>query len=475
MKKITPVLLAGGTGSRLWPMSRKSYPKQFIRFFNNRSLFQQTVLRFGRSRGESFLSPIIFTNSEYRFIASEQMFELGPYKKKIIIEPETKNTSPSILAACIMLLTEDPEAILLVAPSDHLIKNDEVFHMSVMAGMAELEKGDIVTFGVKPTHPETGYGYIETLELKKKNTFKVGKFVEKPPYALAEKMLETGRFLWNSGIFLFRARDMLSAFEKHANSFLEPVRDSIKDGFDDLDFFNLDKASWSKIESSSIDFEIMEKINNIVTIPIGSDWTDLGDWGAVSKMSAQDENGNVLSKNSIAVECTDTMLRSESKSQQIVGIGLEDIIAIAMPDAVLISHKNDLQKVKDAVSLMKNSQITQGEMFPKEHRPWGWFETLLKEEAFHLKRIYVKSRESLSLQKHKYRSEHWVVVTGKIKVTLREKVFFLEQGESVYIPCGSKHRLENCESVPAVVIEVQTGKYFGEDDIIRYEDKYARK
>ncbi|XAT58066.1 mannose-1-phosphate guanylyltransferase/mannose-6-phosphate isomerase [Rhodobacteraceae bacterium IMCC1335] len=473
---IYPVLLAGGSGTRLWPLSRKSYPKQFSNLIGKKTLFQFTAKRLMSSDIIEFASHITLTNADFRFIIGEQLQEIGIDPGPILIEPEAKNTAAAILAASIFAHEKDKDAVLLVAPSDHVIPDTAIFHEAIKVGLSHVKNQKIVTFGIKPTHPETGYGYLElsTDPLDDNGTSDIKNFVEKPNLQDAKQMLEAGHYLWNAGIFLFHAQDMMDAFSAYAPETLDLVSQSINEASTDLGFLRLAAEPWSEIEDISIDYAIMEKAQNLVAVPFASKWSDLGGWDAVWSESRLDGSGNVTSETAHAIECSNSLLRSESSGQQVVGIGLNDIMAIAMPDAVLVAPKERAQDVKKAVELLKSKGIAQAEIFPKDYRPWGWFESLALGERFQVKRIRVKPGASLSLQSHKHRSEHWIVVEGTAKVTIDDEVKLVSEGQSIYVPLGAKHRMENPGKLPMVLIEVQIGTYLGEDDIIRYEDVYAR-
>ncbi len=474
MVAIKPILLAGGSGTRLWPLSRKSYPKQFAKFTSGKTLFQEAALRSVSSRIVNFLSHITITNSDFRFIVGEQLQEAGIEPGTIIIEPSAKNTAPAILAASIYALKEDSNAIVVVAPSDHIIKDVDKFHEAIVIGIEAIEQGNLVTFGVEPSHAETGYGYLELKKYQNQSYSPVARFIEKPDYKGASAMLKAGNFLWNAGIFMFRARDLITAFEKYEQKMLLSVSNAIDSSVPDLDFLRLDTQCWEELENISIDYAIMEKANNIVAVPFSAGWSDLGGWASVLKNSVLDDKGVAVSENAHAIDCQNSLLRSENATQQIVGLGLNEIIAVAMPDAVLVADKNRAQDVKFVVEKLKALNVHQAEIFPKDHRPWGWFERIAKGDRFQVKRIYVNPGAALSLQSHLHRSEHWVVVEGTAKVTLGDEVKLVSEGESVYIPVGAKHRMENPGKLPMLLIEVQTGNYLGEDDIIRYEDLYKR-
>ncbi|MDB4238752.1 mannose-1-phosphate guanylyltransferase/mannose-6-phosphate isomerase [Alphaproteobacteria bacterium] len=474
MDSIIPVLLAGGSGTRLWPLSRKLYPKQFSHIIDDTSLFQQSALRLTSSKKVKFEPHITLTNSDFRFIVSEQLISVGIDPNSIIIEPESKNTAPAILMASIFAYNKNKNSVLLAAPSDHVIPDNNKFHDTISIGLKETQKGKIVVFGVQPTHPKTNFGYIKLEEVSSKNIFKSVNFIEKPNKSRAKKMLESGNYLWNSGIFLFRAKDMIEAFTRYMPNLIPIINESLKKSKIDLGFLRLDQQAWSFCEDVSIDYAIMEKLDNLSVVPLTAGWTDLGDWETVWKEMKPDQNGVSLSSNAHAIECNNTLLRSESEQQVLVGLGLKDIIAIAMPDAVLVTHKDMAQDTKKIVATLKAANIAQAEICLKNYRPWGSFQSLAISNRFQVKRISVNPGAAISLQSHHHRSEHWIVVEGTAKVTIQENVNLLTEGQSVFIPLGAVHRLENPGKLPIVLIEIQTGEYLGEDDIIRYEDIYSR-
>ncbi|MEC7256748.1 MAG: mannose-1-phosphate guanylyltransferase/mannose-6-phosphate isomerase [Pseudomonadota bacterium] len=471
---ITPILLCGGSGTRLWPLSRKSYPKQFVPLVGEQTLFQASAQRLS---GAGFAAPLVLTNADFRFIVTEQMAAAGIDPGAILIEPAGRNTAPAILAAALYLEKTDPGALMLVAPSDHVVPDAEAFRAAVEAGAEAARAGRLVTFGIKPTHAETGYGYLELAEDPgdfAARPLALSRFVEKPDAAAAETMVQAGTFLWNAGIFLFSVKTILDAFRAHAPGLIAPVQAAVDQGQPDLGFLRLDPKAWAKAEDISIDYAVMERADNLSVVPFAAGWSDLGGWDAVWREAGRDARGVATSGQATAIDCDDSLLRSEDDTLEVVGIGLKNIVAVAMPDAVLVADASRAQDVKKAVAALKAKKAKQAESFPKDHRPWGWFESLVIGERFQVKRIVVHPGAALSLQSHHHRSEHWIVVEGTARVTVDDEVKLVTENQSVYIPLGAVHRMENPGKVPMVLIEVQTGSYLGEDDIIRYEDVYAR-
>lgn len=468
---IHPVLLCGGSGTRLWPLSRKSYPKQFATFLGDDSLFQASARRLS---GPGFAAPVVVSGSDYRFIVTEQLQTAGIDPGAILIEPEGRNTAPAVLAAALYLAARDPEALMLVAPSDHVVPDAALFQATLAKGIAPARSGKIVTFGIAPDRPETGYGYLELGEPEGEAHHLI-RFVEKPDADTARAMVASERFLWNAGIFLFATRTVIEAFKTHASDVFDAVSRALSAAEADLGFLRLDPAAWAHAPSISIDYAIMEKADNLAAVPYRGDWSDLGGWDAVWRAGAADSSGVVTNGAATAIDCTDTLLRSEDPDLVLVGIGLRDIVAVAMPDAVLIADRSRGQDVKLAVDALRKARARQAETFPRDYRPWGWFQSLALADRFQVKRIVVKPGGSLSLQSHRHRSEHWIVVKGTATVTIGDERQLVTENQSVYIPLGARHRLENEGKLELHMIEVQTGAYLGEDDIIRYEDIYARK
>ena len=471
---ITPILLCGGSGTRLWPLSRKSYPKQFSPLTGDKTLFQASAERLS---GPDFTPPVVLTNSEFRFIVTEQLMGVAIDPGAILIEPEGRNTAPAILAAALWLEQSDPEALMLVAPSDHVVPDAQAFCEAVTAGADAARTGQLVTFGITPTYAETGYGYLELPQAPDAGAMTpvlLTRFVEKPDATQADAMIKSGNYLWNAGIFLFSVQTILQAFRAHAPDLINPVAEAVSKGKPDLGFLRLDPTAWAQAQDISIDYAVMERASNLSVVPFSAGWSDLGGWDAVLRETPQDARGVATSGQATAIDCDNTLLRSEDETLEMVGIGLKNIVAVAMPDAVLVADISRAQDVKLAVAALKQKHAKQATTFPKDHRPWGWFESLVVGNRFQVKRIHVHPGAALSLQSHHHRSEHWIVVEGTAKVTVDEEVKLISENQSVYIPLGAVHRMENPGKVPMVLVEVQTGSYLGEDDIIRYEDVYAR-
>lgn len=470
---IIPVILAGGSGTRLWPLSRKAFPKQFAAITEEHSLFQATAERLS---GNGFAQPTILTNADFRFIVLEQLDAIGREAAKVLIEPEGRNTGPAILAAA-LAHEATPDAILLVAPSDHVIRDERAFLAAVRAGKSAAEAGALVTFGIRPTRAETGYGYLEVSKALTNYApvaHQLSSFVEKPDVKTAKKMLADKKHLWNSGVFMFRVGTIIEAFETHAPRLVMPVKAAVSSATEDLCFTRLSPSTWARVDDISIDYAVMEKSEGLTVVPLDCGWSDLGSWKSVWQNGHKDADGNVVSKAATALNCTNTILRSETPDVEVLGLGLDDMTVVATGDAVLVARSNDSEAVKAALAELKRRGVKQATEFNRCHRPWGYYETLSLGHRFQVKRIMVKPGAALSLQSHVHRAEHWVVVEGSAKVTVDADVTLISENQSVYIPLGAVHRLENPGKVPLHLIEVQSGAYLGEDDIVRYEDVYAR-
>ena len=465
-----PVVLCGGAGTRLWPLSRKSLPKQFTPLIGEKSLFEGTLKRVDNN---SFGETIAVTSTDYRFFAEKQMQDCG-CSGRILLEPSGKNTAPAVFAAAHHVMKHNDDALLLIMPSDHHIPNQHDFEKIVLAGYEAAETGAIVIFGVTPDRPATGYGYMELGQPVAGAAFNVKKFHEKPDLATAQKMLKVGNHMWNAGIFLCRASVLLTHASRYEPVMLSQVRLAVDSAREDQNFLHIDDAAWEKIQGQSLDYAILEKTDQIACVKFSSDWSDLGDWNALSEQLPDDGEGNVSSGAVTQIDCQNAVLWSESQSTHLVGFGLQNIVTIVMNDAVLVADASRMQDIRDVVDQLGAAGISQAERHFRDYRPWGWFESLIILPGYQVKRLYVLPGEALSLQSHKHRSEHWVVVSGTASVVRDDEALVVKSNESVYIQAGQKHRLANETAVPLTVIEVQTGDYLGEDDIVRYDDMYSR-
>ncbi len=475
--KIQPFILSGGSGTRLWPLSRRAYPKQFLSLDGDTSLLEQTCVRLDHS----VFDPVsVLCNQEHRFLVAEQLLLAGQDKASIVLEPVGRNTAPAALMAALLAEKKSSDAVVLLMPSDHVIANDEAFLNSISKGLEEAKSGSIITFGVLPDAPETGYGYIEIKRedngdrQSKSGGFNVLRFVEKPSLELAKEYISTDRFLWNAGIFLYSARTMIAAFEIHAPDVLGNCREALNKAVADLDFLRLDRGAYEKCENISLDYAIMEKITNIKCIPLETKWSDLGSWSALWNIGQKDKAGNVI-KGDVVLHETENSYIHSSKDVCLSVIGMKDVIAVATKDAILISPKDRAQDVTELVETLEREGREEHLQHARVYRPWGWYEGLSLGHRYQVKCLMVKPGVQLSLQSHHHRSEHWVVVSGTVEVTVGKKTFMMAENESTYIPVGTIHRLGNPGKVPALLIEVQTGPYLGEDDIVRYEDDFNRE
>jgi len=472
--KIIPVVLSGGSGSRLWPLSRSSYPKQFLPgFLNNKSMFQETLLRLD---GVKFISdPIIICNEDHRFLVVQQLQEIEKDISTIILEPEGRNTAPAIVAAALSSIKEDLkdhyEKFILVLPSDHLIRETGEFHESIEIAIKQALKDKLVTFGIKPSEPYTGYGYIEFDDSRADN-YSIKSFSEKPDQQTANKFFSSGNYLWNSGMFVFKPQVLIEEVNKYSKKIFVATKSSFDNSTKDHNFIRLEKGAFSESPDISIDIAVMEKTDKAVVIPLNAGWSDLGSWASMLDNSPSDSDNNVLSGKIIVKQTANTLIHSVNRT--VAAIGLEDIVIVDTPDVTLVAKKDKSHLVADIVTTLKKNKDSIADIHKKVFRPWGWYDSIESGEGFQVKKIQVNPKARLSLQSHKYRSEHWVVVKGKAKVTCGEEEFFLDENESTYIPIGMKHRLENTTDVSLEIIEVQSGKYLGEDDIERFDDEYGR-
>ena len=475
MSHIFPVILSGGSGTRLWPLSRSMYPKQFIRFFDNQntSFLGAALARLPQSAG--FERPILLCNNDHRFLVREEVERAGIMPRAIVLEPIARNTAPAIAVAALIALRDNANAILAVMPSDHVIADEARFAKAMKRAADVAATGKLVLFGVTPTEAHTGYGYIKrgaALPGFDGDAFSVDGFAEKPDHATAERYLAEGSYLWNSGIFVLNAKRYLSEIERYEPKILEAARAALAGASEDLGFLRLEKAGFAESPNISIDYAVMEKTHEAAILPIDVGWNDVGSWSALWSVVEQDGGGNAHRGDVIALDCQDTLAIGDKRL--IALIGLQDTVVIDTDDAVLVAHKDRVQEVKEIVAELKRAQRPQATWHRKVYRPWGTYDGIDSGERFQVKRIIVKPGAALSLQKHHHRAEHWIVVKGTAQVTCDDKVFLLSENESTYIPLGSKHRLENPGKQPLELIEVQSGSYLGEDDIVRFEDVYGR-
>ena len=439
MGEIVPVILCGGVGSRLWPLSRKSLPKQFAQLIGMQSLFESAVTRVDC---DEFAEPLVVTSSDHRFLAEKQLRDCG-CSGTILLEPVGKNTAPAIFAAAHHVIKNNDDALLLVMPSDHHIPDQDAFREMVLASCAAAEAGAIVTFGVTPDRPETGYGYIELGQPLAGADFNVKKFHEKPDVATAKTMLDVGRYVWNAGIFLFRASAMLAEAKNLAPDMLAAVQAAVDAAREDNNFWHIDGAAWTQINGQSVDYAILEKTRKIACVKFSGNWSDLGDWNAVAGQLPHDGEGNFITGTASQLDCQNTTLWSAANGTQLVGLGLKNIVTVVMDDAVLVADASRMQDVRDVVDHLEQASILQAHQHAKDYRPWGWFESLVNMPGYQVKRLHVYPGAALSLQSHQYRSEHWVVVSGSASVVRDNEVLALAANESVYIHVGQKHRLAN--------------------------------
>jgi mannose-1-phosphate guanylyltransferase / mannose-6-phosphate isomerase len=468
---LIPLVLSGGSGTRLWPVSRKNLPKQFLSLAGDGTLFQQTL---ARTRALPDLAPpIVVAADDHRFLAAEQLREVGIADATIVLEPLARNTAPAIALGALAALERDPDAVLLVLPADHLVSDSAPFVDAVRAALPLAREGWLVTFGIRPDRPETGFGYIRRAEALAGGTFRVEQFVEKPDLPTAERYLADGGYDWNSGMFLFRAARYLEELAAHAPTMLDAVRDAYAAARRDLDFLRIDADAFARVPEDSIDYAVMEKTTRAAVVPLSCGWSDIGSWSALWLAGERDADGNVREGDTLAFDSHGCLLRSHDR-HLLATVGVDDLIVVSTPDATLVAHRDAAQQVKRIVEELKRSGRSEHSLHRVVHRPWGSYDSLEAADRFQVKRIVVKPGASLSLQKHHHRAEHWVVVSGTAEVTCDDKVFLLGENQSTYIPLGSVHRLRNPGKEPLELIEVQSGSYLGEDDIVRFDDVYGR-
>lgn len=468
--KVVPIILCGGSGTRLWPMSRKLLPKQFLPLITDRSMLQETALRAAALPGSS--RPYIVCSEEHRFLAAEQLREVDIAPAKILLEPVARNTAPALAAAAMAVAEIDPAAVMLVLPADHLIADIGKFGEAVTEAAAIAAAGALVTFGIVPQGAETGYGYIERGEALGSGGFQVARFVEKPDAARARSFVDSGRYYWNSGMFVMSAGRFLAELEKFRPDILDAVKAAWTKRKLDMDFCRLEAGAFGACPADSIDYAVMERTGNAAVVPADMGWSDVGSWAMLWETAGKDAQGNFARGDVDLNDTRNSYVRAESRLVSVNGV--DDVVVVETSDAVMITHRDKSQSVKDVVSRLNEGHRTEHLSHRRVYRPWGYYESIDAGPRFQVKRLMVKPGEILSLQLHHRRAEHWVVVSGKARVTRDEDILNLVANQSTYIPVNTKHRLENSGSEPLFVIEVQSGDYLGEDDIVRFEDRYSR-
>jgi mannose-1-phosphate guanylyltransferase/mannose-6-phosphate isomerase len=470
LSKLTPVILSGGSGTRLWPLSRPEYPKQYLSLLGENTMLQNTILRL--SGLSNLADPIIICNVEHRFLVAEQCHQIGLYNPIILLEPFGRNTAPAIAAASLYCIKESGDSPLLVLSADHVIQDVDVFHQAVNIGAEKVKNGKLVIFGIKPTNANTGYGYIKISKEFKDGVFEVEEFVEKPNQKTADFYLEQLNYLWNSGIFMFQASSVIDELKIHAPDIVVSANEAIKNATQDLDFIRLEKKAFESSPSDSIDCALIEKSNNVVVIQLDAKWNDIGTWESLYDVETKDSKGNVIKGDVMIQDTTHSYINSNHHMLAVIGV--DNLIIVNTADATFITSKEKAQEVINIVSSLKTNGRSEASFNRKVYRPWGWYDSIESGEYFQVKRLHIKSNAKLSLQMHRMRAEHWVVIKGIATVTIDKKTFFLKKGESTYIASGMTHALENQAKEPLEIIEVQSGSYLGEDDIVRFEDIYGR-
>lgn len=463
--RIHPVVLSGGSGTRLWPLSREHYPKQLLCLIGEQTLLQQTVSRLDTL--EDVADVTFICNEEHRFLVAEQTRQLGRTPARILLEPAGRNTAPALTLAALSLRERHGDALMLVMPADHVIRDVGAFQKSLRVGMEHASRGRLVAFGVVPTAPETGYGYI-----RRGQGEEVAEFVEKPDAASARRYVESGEYFWNSGMFMMQVSVWLEELKRYQPDILAACTEAYAQGCADSDFFRVDKAAFLACPSNSIDYAVMEHTDRAVIVPLDAGWSDIGAWSALWAISKQDEHGNVAQGDVRILDARNSLLIAQHRLLAVVGV--DNLVVIETPDAVLVMHRDQAQQVRELVTCLKAENRTEYQRHRRVYRPWGYYDGVDAGERFQVKRLTIKPGAVLSLQLHHKRAEHWVVVKGRARVTRGDEVFELMENQSTYIPIGTKHRLENIDETPLEIVEIQSGNYLGEDDIIRFEDRYSR-
>lgn len=467
---IHPVIMSGGAGSRLWPLSRQLYPKQLLPLAGARTMIQETV---ERVKGAQFASPLVVCNQEHRFLIAEQLRENGVAGAAIVLEPIGRNTAPVAAVAAYMLAEKDPTALVLLMPADHVVEDKKAFAAAVEIAAAAAREGAIATFGIRPNGPETGYGYIQRGEaMALKGCYRVKRFVEKPDRAAAQSYLDAGDYFWNGGIFMFRAKTYLDELQQFEPQIAAQCREAVAKGRRDLDFFRLDEAAFAESPSKSIDYAVMEHTEHAAVVPVDMGWSDVGSWQSLWEIAERDGGGNAQDGDVVALNVTNSYLRSEGPL--LAAIGVDNVVIVATQDAVLVTRRDATQDVKKVVEEIERSGRHHHKHHRLEYRPWGSYDSIDQGDNFQVKSVIINPGAEIGLQTHRHRAEHWVVVSGTAKVTCDGKAFLLRENESTFVPPGAKHRLENPGTTPLHLIEVRSGPYLGEDDVVRFEDRYGR-
>jgi len=467
---IYPIIMAGGNGSRLWPLSRQLNPKQFLQLVDDKlSMLQATI---GRLDGLGVATPRLICNEEHRFLATEQLRQLGVENANILLEPVGRNTAPAIALAALQAADQEDDPVLLVLAADHLIRDVGAFHRSIELALPLAQAGKLVTFGIVPTHAETGYGYIEQGTELSEGGFTVSRFVEKPNEPTAQAYLESGRYLWNSGMFMFKASRYLDELGRFRPDILDACREALVNASQDMTFTRVDADAFAACPDESIDYAVMEKTDDAVVVPLDAGWSDIGAWSALWDVSDIDADGNVLKGDVLSHASRNSYIHADSRL--VATVGVEDLVIVETKDAVLVAHRDRVQDVKKVVEQLKSEGRCEHLNHREVYRPWGVYDSIDNGQRYQVKRITVKPGAKLSVQKHHHRAEHWIVVSGTAKVTNGDKTYLVTENQSTYIPVGQVHALENPGVIPLELIEVQSGTYLGEDDIVRLEDKYGR-
>ena len=470
LSNIIPVILSGGSGTRLWPLSRKQYPKQYLPLVGDNTMLQETILRLNGL--DNLADPIIICNADHRFLVAEQCQQIDINNPTILLEPVGRNTAPAIAAAALQSLQDSEDKLLLVLSADHVIQDIDAFHQAINIATKQAQEGKLVTFGIVPTDANTVYGYIKSSKERINGSYKVEEFIEKPDLITAKSYLDQGNYLWNSGMFMFQAITLVKELNAYSPDIVVSVNDAVNNAVQDLDFIRLDSQAFKSSPSDSIDYALMEKSDNVVVVPLDAQWNDIGSWSALYDIGIKDGSGNVIKGDVIAQDTTNTYINANH--HMVATIGVDNLIVVDTPDATFIAKQDRAQEVKSIIETLQSNDRNECGEHRKVYRPWGWYDSIESGKNFQVKMLHVNPGAKLSLQMHHKRAEHWVVVTGTATVIKEKDKLTLREGESTYIPVGTTHGLENKTNEQLEIIEVQSGTYLGEDDIVRFEDIYGR-